>query len=515
MGYRLLLSDTRGVPVGVKLGIAWKLTITFLVITLLAVGLSGYLFFDLSRQQLLDERRVAVLTQVNMVAVSLASALDLPEDLNPTTLVPVLRQHSRQTGSRLLLMDTSRRIVADSNQGEAGPNLVGRIMLEPWLNDVVAGRQQVVIRLLDSGVWAMYAAVPIVTGEQVRGILLLSQSIDDIAAALRELTRQLLLIIAASGLLVVLLSFLVGQRLTIPLRRLTVAAEEMARGNLKQKIEISGSDELANLGQTFNMMASRLQAVDETRRQFIGDASHEMRTPLAIIKTVTENLHTILDDKTGQEYLAIIDRQVQRLSDLVSRLLLLTRLDHLQAAGTMNRRPVNLSALIRRVMDSLAPTARSQGVILEMDAPEEPVWLEADEEGLYTVFANLLENGIRYSDRGGVVTVRIKTAEGAGVTNTPSSAGRDGESDWCEIQVSDTGIGIPEQDKERIFRRFYRGDPARSRQSGGFGLGLAIVQQIVKLHGGTVSVDSCPGVGSTFIVRLPRTDTTWPGVVEM
>lgn len=477
-----------------RLGIAWKLTLSYLLITLGALFAAGYLFFDLTRQQLLGERQVAVLTQANMVAVSIASEPGWPLSLQGGSAGPVLtsalRSHSRQTGARLLLLDSDGLVLADSTGSRPGAagSLVGRSLSEPVVAAAAGGRQQTSLRRLEDGGWVMYAAVPLVEGEQVVGVLLVSQSVSDIAANLLLLARRLLLIVAASSLVVVVLSLMIGRRLTRPLAHLTRATQRMAGGDLAQQVTVTGSDELADLGRAFNQMAAQLRSADEARRQFIGDASHEMRTPLATIKMLTDNLQQVVQEKSAREYLTLIDRQVDRLTGLVGSLLTLTRLDQLSAAaGQVRRELVNLEAALGRVVSNLSPAAQEKGVYLHLSLPGKTLWLEGDEEGLYRLFSNLVENGIRYTPAGGRVEV---------------SARDDGDG-WCQVQVSDTGAGIDPQDQPRVFDRFYRGDPARARRSGGFGLGLAIVKQIVELHGGAITLDSTPGAGTTFTVRLP------------
>lgn len=215
------------------------------------------------------------------------------------------------------------------------------------------------------------------------------------------------------------------------------------------------------------------------RREFVANVSHELRTPLTMIRGFVETLRDgALDDpERAAEFLATIDRHAAQLSVLVEDLLELSRLD---AAPGLDRRRVRIDELLARVQAAFAPAAERKRQTLRVEAP--PLTVEVDPDMMERAVGNLVDNAIKYTPKEGVITVSATAP--------------------CTIEVSDTGIGIPEADRARIFERFYRVDKPRSREAGGTGLGLAIVKHIAQLHGGSVCVEGAPGGGSRFRLTL-------------
>lgn len=269
-----------------------------------------------------------------------------------------------------------------------------------------------------------------------------------------------------------------------PVRDITEAAAEISASNLGKRINYDGpKDELWALSKTFDSMVDRLEHSFERQRQFVQDASHELRTPLAAIRTNIEV--TEMDPEvSAEEYkdlLTTIKGQTDRLTRLSEDLLLLTREDH----DRPEPEALELAALAREVVRELQPVAQAKNVSLATQCAE-GLEVETSPDLLYRCVLNLVDNGIKYSGDGSTVTIRTK-AEGADAV----------------IEVADNGAGIPAENLNRIFDRFYRVDRGRSRREGGTGLGLAIVREIVESLGGTVSVASVEGHGSQFTIRVP------------
>jgi len=229
---------------------------------------------------------------------------------------------------------------------------------------------------------------------------------------------------------------------------------------------------------------SRLRELESLRRDFVANVSHELRTPLTAIKGYVETLRE--GEVTPEDRIRFLDtvsRHTDRLSTLIEDLLELSRLESPETK--LELRPIHLEPTAWRAFDLLDGSANHQGVILQDDLPEGLPALLADAASLEQILVNLLDNAIKYTRRGGQVTL--------------SAARQDG---WVRVAVADTGIGIPAGDLPRVFERFFRVDRGRSREQGGTGLGLAIVKHLVHLQGGEVGVDSEPGRGSTFWFTL-------------
>jgi two-component system phosphate regulon sensor histidine kinase PhoR len=237
---------------------------------------------------------------------------------------------------------------------------------------------------------------------------------------------------------------------------------------------------------------SELRRLEAIRRDFVANVSHELKTPLTAIRGLVE---TILDDPempvdVRQRFLERIEEQTQRLSTLVTDLLTLSRLE--SESSRREREVVDFRGVVDSSVRRLRGVAEGKGIHLETAFDGDALWVLGDEEQLRQMVDNLVDNAVKYTPEGGRVAVRLRAAteEGTGQTE-------------CLLEVDDTGIGIEPRHQERIFERFYRVDKARSRELGGTGLGLSIVKHIAKDTGGSVSLESRPGLGSTFRVRLP------------
>lgn len=245
----------------------------------------------------------------------------------------------------------------------------------------------------------------------------------------------------------------------------------------------------------YDMTAVR--RLEQIRSEFVANVSHELKTPIAAVKGFAETLLSgAIDDREAvRAFLKIIFDESDRLNRLIGDLLELSKIESRQIELRFS--PVHLAPFVRETVDLIRAAAEAKRIELEVDIPED-IYLEADEDRLRQILLNLLSNGIQYTPEGGKVSVRAEWAE------SREGGGENGEEpSRVRIAVEDTGIGIPKQDLPRIFERFYRVDKARSRASGGTGLGLSIVRHLVEAHGGTISVESELGVGSTFTLELP------------
>ena len=277
-------------------------------------------------------------------------------------------------------------------------------------------------------------------------------------------------------------AYLLAKRAIRPITEITKAAEAIRVGDLSQRITgIATQDEIQELADTFNTMLHRLQASFTRERQFTADASHELRTPVAVISACAEELQKDLPQGEAVEPVAAIQRESARMHKILSQLLLLTR--GYEGRYHLEREVFPLRAVVASVMEELAETAAASRIRLFNQVPEE-VSLYADQSLTTQLLINLIGNSIRYGRERGKVVVR------ASLTQTQ-----------CTFTVSDDGIGIQEDQLPHIFERFYRADPARDRS--GFGLGLSIVQWIVSLHNGQITAHSTYGQGTLVTVALP------------
>ncbi|MBR7173563.1 MAG: HAMP domain-containing protein, partial [Clostridia bacterium] len=274
--------------------------------------------------------------------------------------------------------------------------------------------------------------------------------------------------------------------LTNPITDLSRTMRRMGEGDLSVRVPEKGSGELRQLAENYNTMATQLEKMDQSRNQFVSNASHELKTPLATMKIMLETIiyQPEMPEELRAEFMQDMNHEIDRLTGIITDLLTLTKMDNRQDA--LKTEDVDMTALTEEILRLLRPVAERRRQTLESRVTP-GIIMTGDRTKLNQILYNLIDNAMKYTQDGGTVRVTLDEA---------------GENlIW---RVKDNGIGIPKADQEHIFDRFYRVDKARSRETGGTGLGLSIVRQLVKMHGGNISVASEPGQGSCFTVTLPR-----------
>ncbi len=304
---------------------------------------------------------------------------------------------------------------------------------------------------------------------------------------LARLNRAALVSVLVGSGIALLLALILAEHLIQPMRELTRAARQMAKGDLSQRVPIEGKDELAELGQAFNHMASSLQQANENRQAMTADIAHELRTPLSVQRA---HLEAIQDGiyPANSEYLQPVLEQNLLLTRLVEDLRTLALAD----AGQLRLEvvPVEFLGLLDRIVERFQPQAKASGIdlslivspALQAAAPILPV----DPIRIEQILGNLLSNSLRYLSQGGSIRMNVE---------------RRGQ--ILAIQVCDSGPGIPPEALAHIFERFYRADKSRSRSEGGSGLGLAIARQLAEAHGGTLTAANAQPSGAIFTLALP------------
>lgn len=304
------------------------------------------------------------------------------------------------------------------------------------------------------------------------------------ASFVSAIYRSLLLAGSLALLIGILLSYWTSRRLVSPLQRLTKAVHRVGEGHLDEQVPITTTDEVGQLATAFNDMADNLKKQEYLRKQFTADIAHELRTPLTSIRSYIEAFQDgVLP--ADAENLTIINDEIERLVALSSDLKDL----NVAEIGALkpNFAPINIDELLDKVVYKLYPLIQEKEIGFEWEKPKESILIQGDEHLLTRLFYNVIHNAYKYTQRKGQISIRIEN----NVLDV-------------RIQVRDTGMGIPEEDLPFIFERFYRADKSRARETGGTGIGLALVQQISLLHKGTIEVESNPGQGSEFTVILPK-----------
>jgi heavy metal sensor kinase len=318
--------------------------------------------------------------------------------------------------------------------------------------------------------------------------LQLMKALSEQTHFLQTLTK-ILVATNAIGLIISILSgIFISRRILRPLRNITSTAHEIEITDLGKRIPVSNSgDELDELAETFNHMLTRLQTGFEQQRQFVSDASHELRTPITVISGYVNML-----DRWGKQDLAALEEGLSAIKSeavnmdaLIEKLLFLARAD--QGAQLISKARMELAPLIETIIHETSMIAPNHRVILDQN---DPVIVDADSAALKQMMRIFIENSIKYTPPGGTISI------------ASCQIGQ-----HLEITIQDSGIGIPKKDQSRVFDRFYRVDRSRSKSTGGTGLGLSIARWIAEQHGIILRLNSTPGKGTTVTLRLPLKST--------
>ncbi len=431
---------------------------------------------SVSQRFVFQSKKDSLQTKASMMSTTLSGLAEL----TPKNVSRFIGYLDTTGLSRIIVTNQSGVAVFDNSIMN---NAEGRLILLPEVYNALSGSDVFYSRYTDAA-FESKAAAPVILRGAVTGAVYLFEYDTEQAALLRGIQKNLANVSLVICLIVLLLSLFLPSMLTRRISTLLRAITEIEEGQYSHRAPIKGRDELASLAQAFNSMADRLQKTEEMRRQFISDASHELKTPLSSIRLLTDSILQTKDMSAAvlHEFVSDIGDEIDRLTRMTEKLLLLTRLD---ASLKTESTPVDIKNVILRAVHMLDPLASHEGVELCCQLDGGCVML-ADEDNLYQAAFNLVENGIKYNKVGGRVTILLYQKEGEVI-----------------FIVDDTGIGIPQEDLPRIFDRFYRVDKARSRERGGSGLGLSIVRSNIESCGGSIRAESTLGKGSRFTVRFP------------
>ena len=380
--------------------------------------------------------------------------------------------------SRAIVTDPYGKVLYDTR--EAG-NATGYYVFYTELVEALQGNISA-YSVYQEGAFHSSAAQPVLYRNQIIGAIYVYEYDTQQAALLENLQANLLSISVGVGLLVLTLSAAVSRSITRRLESLQTAIRGVREGAYNQRAILSGHDEFTQIAGEFNDLVDRLQETESARRQFVSDASHELKTPLAAIRLLTDSIlqNENIDNDTALELVSDIGQEAERLSRITEDLLRLTRLD----SGVVEKPSrIQVGPVLDRVVRMLRPVADEKAVDVETAGDGVVVATEGE---LHQILYNLAENAIKYNRRGGFVRVRVSGGE-----------------EITTITVEDNGIGIPAEDLTHVFERFYRVDKARSRAAGGTGLGLSIVRDTVSRRGGDIWAENIPEGGTRFTVKLP------------
>ena len=431
-------------------------------------------------QDLVFHSKVANMqSSVSVIATSLGPLERLTEENVGSAMLT-----AEEAGlSRILVTDGSGRILYDTRETGSAQ---GQYVFYAEVVQALRGYDDAASRY-ENGAFRTAAATPVMYRNQIIGAVYAYEYDTEQAELLAGFQRNLLRMSGIVAGVVLVLSAVLSRVLTRQIRELLEAIRSVREGAYSHRAAVEGRDELSQIAQEFNSLTDRLQTTEEARRRFVSDASHELKTPLAAIRLLTDSILQTdgIDPATTREFVADIGLEANRLSRITEDLLQLTRLDGdvLPSAAVVDPLPI-----LEQVLRMMELIAEERGIALTYQAEEGCRILGSMDETRQIIY-NLVDNAVKYNRDGGKVEIELK---------------RQGEE--VLLTVADEGVGIPEEELAKIFQRFYRVDKARSRAAGGTGLGLSIVRDTLEKRGGSISAANRPGGGAVFTVRWPQAE---------
>ena len=457
----------------------FRYALVYVIITLLVLMFLNVYCSETSQQIFYQGKENSMVEKCLLASEEISSL----EVLNTTNVASAVSRMESLRVSRLIVTDPAGVAIYDSL---AEGSTVGDYILLPEVIQALNGYDTFTWRYHD-GVIHSQAATPIMTYGNLTGCVYMMEYDTQQGALIRSLQYNILTITLVLEFAVIVFSAIFSAAFSTRMRKIMTSMRIIREGDYTHKVDLGGHDELSVLGEEFNDLTDRLQTSENKRRQFVSDASHELKTPLASIKLLTDSiLMNDMDRDTVREFVEDIGKEADRLTRMSSKLLSLSRIET-QEDGDCEI--IYMAPTVERVLRMLQAIAQRSGIEIITDFSGDcPILILEDD--LYQIAFNLVENGIKYNVPGGKLTISLLRNE-----------------DNAVLKISDTGMGIPADSIAHIFERFYRVDKARSRKTGGSGLGLSIVRGIVERNGGTIMVESAEGLGTTFTVEFPAFDT--------
>ena len=454
-----------------------RYALTYVLITFAVLLILNIYTFDLNQQVFYNSKETAMMEKCQLAAAEIGEL----EVINTTTVSTAISQMGSLKVTRLIVTDHNCMVVYDSTGTSTGTySLLPEIVRAMEGNDVSSWKYH-------NGAMQTNAAVPVMSYGTPQACVYMMEYDTEQGTLLKSLQTTILNITLILEIVVVLFSLAFSNTFSKRLRQIMNSMRIIQQGDYTHKLKMGGHDELTFLGDEFNDLTARLQTSEQKRHRFVSDASHELKTPLASIKLLTDSiLQNDMDMDTVREFVGDIGDEAERLNRTTAKLLSLTKVD---SRTEEDCEIIHMAPTVERVVRMLSAIAKQNSIELELTIHSDcPILILEDD--LYQIAFNLVENGIKYNIPGGKLFVSVMRQDENAV-----------------LKVSDTGVGIPDDALGHIFERFYRVDKARSRATGGSGLGLAIVRAIVQRYRGEITVETVLDQGTTFTVTFPIFDT--------
>lgn len=381
---------------------------------------------------------------------------------------------------RIIIVDKDLRIVKDTYGLEEGKTLISTEVVKcfdsssdsKYVNDL-GEYMQLTMPIIDPGL------------DEVCGVIVISYSTKNLHNISHKVSQRILFLLLGTALIILLLSFACSILMTTPMRKVTETIKDVSKGDMDVKIEMRGYSELVTISEAFNQMIDVIQKQENSRQEFVSNVSHELKTPLASMKVLSDSLLSQegMPEEIYREFLGDITTEIERMTQIINDLLSMVKMD--KNSAVMQVSNISINELLEQLLKRLRPIAAKRNIELIFESYR-PVMADVDSVKMSIALNNIIENAIKYNYDDGWVRVTLNA-----------------DHKFFFVTIQDSGVGIPEDVQDNVFERFYRVDKARSRETGGTGLGLSLTRNAVLLHRGSIKLYSKEKEGTTFTVRIP------------
>lgn len=453
---------------------------TYVAAILISLILLSVYILGALADSLYNTERVNLYTKANIIS----DLIKTPDGITPETTNSI-KQILSGSNMRSIIVTPDFKVCLDTNDDS---DVMGKVIVrEAVIKCMTDGEQAHAINKSNSDMTTISVAVPLILEDKTVGAVYLVESLYDIDMTIANIRNDLIVFGIIISILVAMLSLAMSLMTTAPIDNFISVSKEFSKGNFNVKAKEKGPLELVEMAKALNYMSTELDEYEQNRKKFVSDVSHELKTPLATIKLICDSIVTTDNPNFEmiQDFLGDLSDEVDRLTRIVERLLTLTKMDSNQ--NNLSATPVDFVVMLNAIIRKLTPNAEAKNIALYSDYSVEvlaPMLLDYDK--IWEAIYNIVDNAIKYTPEGGHVKLGLELL-GKNVL----------------VKIEDNGPGIPDDDKDRIFERFYRLDDSRARDTGGTGLGLAIAKEAVVLHGGEIKVVDGQDGGSLFMISVP------------
>lgn len=469
-----------------------RMLFVYILIIVMAFALVGGIFFEMLKNQYLD-------TQMNLMITSAQEINGWATDnyfgqLSDNEFRERLYNKALKEGTVIWLVSSALHrvyMVADpEKKGDSNTDF----MTENTLEILALTEQGNAVKQVTSNTKSfkgamMSVAIPLVVGDTFVGSIVVHKEVRDVSVGISAIFRQVFTPLVISVAFAAVLVFVLSRYIIKPIRNISFGAMELARGNYDWRVKRTTNDEIGELAIAFNRMAEELKLQDGLRNTFIANVSHELRSPLASVQGFIQGiLDGAIEDTDRDKYLQIVLGETKRMSSLINDLLSLAKIE--SGKFPIEYSEFDINELLRRCLLTFEQRIEEKSISVVVGLSEEKLNVWADEDRISQVITNLIDNAVKFTGEGGEIKVWTFCTENK-----------------VHVNISDTGVGIPQEDQPYVFERFFKVDKAHSPGTPGTGIGLSIVKRIIAQHGETIGLQSAEGKGTTFSFTLTRSIT--------